>query len=134
MASGAVLLTLTVTLALPLTLVTWVVAVTVAVVVAGTVGAVNCPVVETTPMVLVQFTAVVILPLAMAVHWLLCSDWMVVGVQLTVMAVTGFAVSVAVAVLVASWLEMTVMVTCVAVLTGGAVYRPLVSMEPMLAA
>lgn len=56
------------------------------------------------------------------------------GVQVTVMAVTGVTVSVTVAVFVVSWLEMAVIVTCVDRLTGGALYTPLVSIDPLLAA
>ena len=54
--------------------------------------------------------------------------------QVTTIAVTGFTVRVTVVVLVVSWLEMTVIVTWVGVLTACAVNRPVLSMEPTLAA
>ena len=73
-AIGAVLLTLMPTVAEPLTLVTCVVAVMVAWVATGTAGAVNWPDADITPIVLVQLTALVTLPLAVAVHRLFCSD------------------------------------------------------------
>ena len=129
---GVVLFTLTATLAEFVTLVTCVVAVMVAVVDAGTVGAVNNPASETTPIELVQLTAVVMTPLAEAKHWLVCNDWMMVGVQETEMAVTGVTVMVTEAFLELSWLETAVMVFWVVTVTAWAVKRPLVSMVPAL--
>jgi len=123
-----------VTVALPLTFVTCVVAVMVAWVEAGTAGAVNCPDDDMTPMLLVQFTVVVTMLLAVAVQRLFCRDWMTAGVQETVMLVTGVTVIVAVALLEVSWTEMAVMVTGVEPVTGWPANRPLTSMVPALAA
>src|SRR5215472_2884811 len=55
------------------------------------------------------------------------------GVQVTLIAVTGVTVTLAVAVFVVSWLETAVIVAVVLTFTGGPVRTPLVSMEPMLA-
>src|SRR5271165_275124 len=132
-ATVAVLFTLTVTMAFAVMPLTWVVAVTVACVAAVTCGAVNPPEAETTPIVLLQFTVVVGAPLAKALHWLFCRDWMMVGVQLTVIAETGVTVTVALAFLVESWIEVAVIVTMVATVTACAVNTPLASMLPALA-
>jgi len=109
------------------------VAETVACVLEVTVGAVNPPDGETRPMVAVQFTALVAVPLAKALHWLFCRDWMAVGVQLTVIAISGVTVTVALAFFVVSWIEVAVMVTVVLVFTACAVNTPLTSMLPALA-
>lgn len=67
-ASGAVLFTFTVTDDVPVTLDTCVTAVMVAWVLDVTWGAVNSPAVEIVPMLLLQFTVVVLLPFAVARH------------------------------------------------------------------
>ena len=76
-----------------------------------TVGAVKPPDAEMTPIVLLQFTALVAEPLAKALHWLLCRDWMAAGVQVTVMVVSGVTVTVALAFMVEVCTEVAVMVT-----------------------
>ncbi len=91
--SGAELFTFTVTPAVAVTLVTWVVAVMVACVLAVTWGAVNSPEIEMLPILLLQFTRIVLEPFATALHWLLCRGWMAVGEQVTVIAVTGVTVT-----------------------------------------
>src|SRR5271166_3974623 len=128
----ALLFTLMVTVAFAVMPLTWVVAVMVAVVVAVTCGAVNPPEAETTPMLLLQFTAVVGAPLAKALHWLFCRDWMMVGVQETEIAETGVTVTVVLPFMVESWTDVAVIVTMVATVTACAVKTPLVSMLPAL--
>lgn len=83
-------------------------------------------------MLLLQFTALVGVPLAKALHWLFWRDWMIVGVQVTVMVVTGATAMVALAFLVVSWIEVAVIVTEAAALTDCAVNTPLASMVPAL--
>src|SRR5271166_193847 len=131
-AMAALLFTLTVTVVLAVMLLTWVVAVTVAWVEAVTCGAVNPPEAEMTPMLLLQFTAVVGEPLAKALHWLFCRDWMMVGVQETEIAETVVTVTVALPFMVGSWTDVAVIVTMVATVTAWAVNTPFESMLPEL--
>jgi len=79
-----------------------------------------------------QFTALVALPFAKAVHWLFCRDWIVPGVQFTVMAVNGVTVMVALPLLVVSWTDVAVMMTFVLPLTDCAVKTPFWSTVPAL--
>jgi hypothetical protein len=53
-------------------------------------------------MLALQFTALVAVPLAKAVQWLVCRDWMADGEQLIVMTLSGVTVTVALAFLVVS--------------------------------
>ena len=124
------LFTLTVTDAEPVMPVTWVTAVIVACVLAVTWGATNSPVDEMVPMVLLQLTALVLVPFAEALHWLVCRGCITVGVHVTVIAVTGATVTVVLPLFVASWTEPALMVTVVLVVTTGAVNIPLASMLP----
>lgn len=64
--------TFTVTDDVPVTLDTCVTAVMMAWVLAVTCGAVNNPAAEMLPILLLQFTVVVVLPFAVATHWLFC--------------------------------------------------------------
>ena len=107
-------------------------AVIVACVLVVTVGAVNCPDGDITPIVLLQVTVLVETPLAVAEQRLFCSDWITVGVQVTEMLVTGVTVRRAVAVLLVSWFAMAVIVTCVLAVTAWAVNNPVESMVPEL--
>ena len=116
----------------PLMLPVWVTAVTVATVLAVTVGALKFPAALMAPMLVLQLTAVVGEPLAKALHWLVWRDCTTVGVQLTVMAVRGVTVTVAVAFMVESCTEVAVMLTEVLVVTDWAVNTPLASMMPAL--
>jgi hypothetical protein len=77
-------------------------AVIVATVLEVTTGAVYPPEAEMAPMLAVQFTALVAVPLAKAVHVLFPRDWIVLGEQLTVIAVSGVTVTVALPVFVLS--------------------------------
>ena len=70
------------------------------------------------PMEVLQLTALVGEPLAKALHWLVCRDWIAVGVQDTVIAVSGVTVTVAVAFTVVSCTEVAVMVTVALVVTA----------------
>jgi hypothetical protein len=79
-----------------------------------------------------QFTALVALPFAKAVHWLFCRDWIVPGVQLTVMAVNGVTVTVALPLRVVVWIDVAVIVTLVLALTDCAVKAPFWSTVPAL--
>lgn len=126
------LLTLTVTVDEPVALPTWVTALMVAVVLEVTCGAVNPPAALMTPILLLQLTALVAEPLAKAVHWLLCRDWMAAGVHDTVMVVTGPTVTVALPFFVGSWTEVAVMVTVALPFTDWAVKTPLPSIVPAL--
>jgi hypothetical protein len=85
-----------------------------------------------TPRVVLQFTAAVGDPFAKAVHWLFCRDWMAAGVQVTLMAVTGPTVRVALASFVVSCTDVAVMVTFVEAVTGCAVKTPLPLIVPAL--
>src|SRR5271168_5514819 len=85
-----------------------------------------------TPMELLQLTALVGAPLANALHWLVWRDWMAEGEQVTVIAVRGVTVTVAVPFMVESCTEVAVMLTVLLVVTAWAVKTPLVSMVPAL--
>jgi hypothetical protein len=84
------------------------------------------------PISLLQFTRIVLDPLADAMHWLLCRGWIAVGEQVTVMAETGVTVTVAVPTFVLSWMEAALIETVVLEVTAGAEKTPLTSTVPVL--
>jgi hypothetical protein len=86
----------------PVALPTCVTAEIVATVLDVTTGAVYPPEADMAPMLALQFTALVAVPLAKALHVLFPRDWIVFGEQLTVIAVSGVTVTVALPVFVLS--------------------------------
>lgn len=84
------------------------------------------------PMEALQLTALVGEPLARALHWLVWRDWMALGVQLTVIEVSGVTVTVALPVMVVVSTDVAVMVTLVLPVTAWAAKTPFWSMRPAL--
>lgn len=111
------------------------VAVTVTFVFAETVGAVNMPPLEMEPALVVQFTAVLLVPVTLAPNCFVPPDttFAVVGETVTAMVVPVVTDTVALAFLVVSAALVAVTVTLVLLVTEGAVKRPAVEIVPALA-